>query len=70
MSKNNVEVLLSTLFDRETASVDLSVGRENLVFLMGPRAPRLTQNLYARKTLHRLAEGRYSADQQSYSIGL
>jgi len=69
MSKNNVEILLNTLFDQETVSVDLSVGRENLVFVMGPRAPRLTQNLYARKTLHRLAEGRYLADKQSYTNG-
>lgn len=69
MSKNNIEILLNTLFDRETVSIDLSEGRENLVFVMGPRAPRLTENLYARKTLHRLAEGRYLADQQTYPNG-
>jgi len=62
MSKNNVEILLNAVFDDETVSVDLSRGRANLVFVMGPRAVRLPSDLYARQTLHRLAEGRYLAD--------
>jgi hypothetical protein len=59
MSKNNIEILLNAVFHEETVSIDLNTGRENLVFVMGPRAPRLTSDLYARKTLHRLAEDRY-----------
>lgn len=64
MSKNDIEILLKAAFDVETVSIDLNAGRENLVFVMGPRAAKLTPNLYARKTLHRLAEGCYLADQQ------
>lgn len=64
MSKNNIEVLLKAVFTEQTVSVDLSEGRANLVFVMGPRAAKLNPGLYARKTLHRLAEGRYLADHQ------
>ena len=64
MSKHDIEILLNAVFDVETVSIDLNSGRENLVFVMGPRAAKLTSDLYARKTLHRLAEGRYLADQQ------
>jgi len=65
MSKHDIEILLNAVFDVETVSIDLKAGHENLVFVMGPRAAKLTTDLYARKTLHRLAEGRYLADQQS-----
>ena len=64
MSKNNIEILFDAVFNEETVSIDLSDGRENLVFVMGPRAAKVSPGLYARKTLHRLAEDRYLADQQ------
>jgi hypothetical protein len=64
MSTDNQKILLNAVFDEETVSVDLSVGRDALVFVVGPRAERLNQGVYARKTLHRLAEGRYLADQR------
>jgi hypothetical protein len=64
MSKHHIGILLNATTDVETVSIDLNAGRENLVFVMGPRAAKLTPDLYARKTLHRLAESRYLADQQ------
>ncbi len=64
MNKNDIEILLQATFDVETVSIDLNARRENLVFVMGPRAAKLTPNLYARKTLHALAEGRYLADRR------
>ncbi|HUP16842.1 MAG TPA: hypothetical protein VM848_12430 [Acidimicrobiia bacterium] len=64
MSKNRIDILLNAVFDAETVSFDLSDERENLVFVMGPRASKVNPGLYARKALHLLAEGRYLADQQ------
>jgi hypothetical protein len=64
MSKNKIETLWNAVFDEETVSFDLSGERENLVFVMGPRASKVNAGVYARKALHRLAEGRYLADQQ------
>jgi hypothetical protein len=64
MSKNKIETLLKAVFDAETVSFDLSDQRENLVFVMGPRASKVNAGIYARKALHRLAADRYLADQQ------
>jgi hypothetical protein len=63
MNTDHIEILWNALFSEETVSIDLTIGREALVFVVGPRAERLEPGLYARKTLHRLAEGRYLADQ-------